>query len=784
MNPHESPEPEQQTTANTDGINESKPSAAQLENIQEANLQKFKLSKSGGDVALALFENVGEIRDPIDPEEDRKLVRKVDWMILPYIAVCYAFFYGTEYNWLSSVFYFGFLVWALPTNFLLQRFPIAKYLGANIFAWGTFLVLQAVAPNFTVLAVLRAISGAAEACADPAFMIITSMWYTRREQPIKVGLWYTANGIGIALGGLLGYGIGNIKGALASWKYEFIIVGALCCAWGIVIAVFLPDNPITSKTLSQREKKIVIERLRENQTGVENKKLKLYQVREAFADFKLYFFFMIALLQAIVNGGTSNFGTLIIKGFDFSTLITAVLQIPYGVLIFIAILACVFINDRLPPNNRCFMLVLFLLPNVAGAFGLRFVPDDQRVARLICCYLTGSINASFVLLLSLQTANIAGHTKKVVTSACLFLGYCVGNIAGPFIYKSDQAPNLPPRPPFLSLPLDPSGPPGNAWGLYGKDDRLGALNLLTPAIVAAAAASEIRTGDRVSLDWSLNNPSQPSFDRAPFESKLVNRAHPNGEKRTVNDDILHFNTQCSSQWDGFRHYDEGYQKAKRYYNNTTQDDLENPEKIGIDAWVEKGGIVGRGVLLDYASFCARHALPLDAFTSSDITLEHLKQVAAEQNVTFQSGDILLIRSGFTAGYNAKDDAAQKAVAARASSDFLGVEPTKDVLRWIWETGFAAVAGDAPSFERAPIAGPHTAVGGVWKGEAWEEEMQSGGLLHQWLLGGWGLPIGEMFDLEALSVKCAELGRWTFFVSSMPLKVPGGVASPPNAVAIF
>ncbi|KAJ3957521.1 hypothetical protein N0V92_005917 [Colletotrichum tropicale] len=381
MNPHESPQLQQRTISNTNGINEIKPSAAQLENIEEADLQKFKLSKSGGDVALALFDNVGEIHDPIDPEEDRKLVRKVDWMILPYISVCYAFFY---------------------------RFPIAKYLGANIFAWGTFLMLQAVAPNFTVLAVLRAGE---------------SMWYTRREQPIKIGLWYTANGIGIALGGLLGYGIGNIKGTLASWKYEFIIVGALCCAWGIVIAVFLPDNPITSKTLSKREKKIVIERLKENQTGVENKTLKLYQVREAFTDFKLYFFFMIALLQAIVNG-----------------VITAVLQIPYGVLIFIAILACVFINDRLPPNNRCFMLVLFLVPNVAGAFGLRFVPDEQRVGRLICYYLTGSINASFVLLLSLQTANIAGHTKKVVTSACLFLGYCVGNIAGPFFYKSDQAP--------------------------------------------------------------------------------------------------------------------------------------------------------------------------------------------------------------------------------------------------------------------------------------------------------------------------------------------------------
>ncbi|KAF6803363.1 putative cyclase [Colletotrichum sojae] len=343
----------------------------------------------------------------------------------------------------------------------------------------------------------------------------------------------------------------------------------------------------------------------------------------------------------------------------------------------------------------------------------------------------------------------------------------------------------PPRPPFSSLPLDPNGPAGNAWGLYGKDDRLGALNLLTPAVVAAAAASEIKTGDRVSLDWALNNPSQPSFDRAPFESRLVNRKSNDGRERTVNDDILHFNTQCSSQWDGFRHY--GYQKAKRYYNNTSQEDLENPEKIGIDAsaaWVEKGGIVGRGVLLDYAAFCARNSIPIDPFTSISIPIAHLQQIAAESNITFRTGDILFVRSGFTEAYNARDDAAQRSVAARASPDFLGVEPTTTALRWIWETGFAAVAGDAPSFERAPIAGPHTAPGKAWAGEAWEDEMQTGGLLHQWLLGGWGLPIGEMFDLEALSAKCRELGRWTFFVSSVPLKVPGGVASPPNAVAIF
>lgn len=212
---------------------------------------QWKVSKAGdGDVAMALFRSPTEIHEPIDPVEEKKVVRKIDMMILPYLAVCYAFFYidkttlsyaaifgieddlnlvGEEYSWLSSIFYFGFLAWALPTNLLMQRLPVGRYLGFNIFCWGAFLMIQAAAKNFAGLATLRAFAGAAEACSDPSFMLITSMWYTRRQQPIRMGLWYTANGFGIALGGLLGFGIGNIRGGLPSWKFEFLIIGALCC---------------------------------------------------------------------------------------------------------------------------------------------------------------------------------------------------------------------------------------------------------------------------------------------------------------------------------------------------------------------------------------------------------------------------------------------------------------------------------------------------------------------------------------------------------------------------
>lgn len=86
----------------------------------------------------------------------------------------------------------------------MQRCPPARYLAFNIFMWGVLLMVQAAAKSFASLAALRILSGAFEAIADPAFMMITSMYYTRAEQPSRIAAWYAWNGIGVAGGGLIG----------------------------------------------------------------------------------------------------------------------------------------------------------------------------------------------------------------------------------------------------------------------------------------------------------------------------------------------------------------------------------------------------------------------------------------------------------------------------------------------------------------------------------------------------------------------------------------------------
>lgn len=161
------------------------------------------------------------------------------------------------------------------------------------------------------------------------------------------------------------------------------------------------------------------------------------------------------------------------------------------------------------------------------------------------------------------------------------------------------------------------------------------------------------------------------------------------------------------------------------------------------------------MLLDYAEWASSKGIKVDALSSTPIPLAHLKELIEEQDISLIPGDILFIRSGFTSAYDKLTLTEQKALSERESPDFIGVEAGKETLQWLWEQRFAAVAGDAPSFERAPIAGPHADLDHM---------------LHQWLLAGWGMPIGELFDLEGLARHCKKTGRRTFFVSSMPLRV--------------
>ncbi|KAL6231980.1 hypothetical protein BDW75DRAFT_247556 [Aspergillus navahoensis] len=324
------------------------------------------------------------------------------------------------------------------------------------------------------------------------------------------------------------------------------------------------------------------------------------------------------------------------------------------------------------------------------------------------------------------------------------------------------------RPRFEDLPLGPGDPPWSAWRLYGPDDELGTLNLLTPDAVTQAAR-EIHTGHRIGLDLPIDYLGKPSHGRQGLAHKIIWK-----NPRSVHDDEVNFNTQISTQWDGLRHL--GYYREKLWYNGVAQPQISGSSEdrttaLGIHAWA-KQGIVGRGVLIDYYRWRLAQGKPFDTMSAHPITQEELVACAQDQGLQFKQGDILFVRSGWRVGYEQLSPEARLQWGASPQA-WVGVETTIKTLKWVWETGFSACAGDAPGWECLKEGKPPR-----------PEEAMRGYISHEIMIAGWGMPLGEYFDLEALSEECHRQKRYAFFVSSVPLHVTGGVASPANTIAIF
>ncbi|KAK1761955.1 putative cyclase-domain-containing protein [Phialemonium atrogriseum] len=335
-------------------------------------------------------------------------------------------------------------------------------------------------------------------------------------------------------------------------------------------------------------------------------------------------------------------------------------------------------------------------------------------------------------------------------------------------------------PDFGDLPKVEGMPQGCAWGVFDKDgkkDLLGTLNFLTPQVVQAAAA-EVKAGVSISLNWPLNAFKIPlPFRRSPTHTVVDLREA--GLESDGWDDELEFNTQCSSQWDSLTHFPDqatglAYNGAKPTKEGLSVSSTEENGLPTCEHWHARGGIVGRGVLVDYKAYAEETAqtgaVPYSPFDGHRITVQELEAVAKHQGVEFRPGDILIVRTGYTELLEGPTEAL---VPQLSKGTLSGVHGTEETARWVWNHRFAAVAGDSHGFEAIPPVKPDGSVAGM-----------SDLVLHQWFLVMFGLPIGELWDLKALSAHCKKSGRYSFMLSSVPLNHPGLVASPPNALAIF
>jgi hypothetical protein len=202
----------------------------------------------------------------------------------------------------------------------------------------------------------------------------------------------------------------------------------------------LDNNVATARFFTPLEKQQALERLRANQTGIGSDEFKWAHIFELAMEPKSYLWIGLALLLNIGASVTGTFGPLILSGFGFDSFQSSLLNIPFGAVQLIVILLSSWITQKF--RLRFATLAAFMLPVVAGSAMLYALPrgPSSKAALLAAYYMLAFLFAGNTLLISWMASNTAGATKSAATMALYQIGSSTGNIIGPLLFNSNEAP--------------------------------------------------------------------------------------------------------------------------------------------------------------------------------------------------------------------------------------------------------------------------------------------------------------------------------------------------------
>ncbi|KAL2821223.1 major facilitator superfamily domain-containing protein [Aspergillus granulosus] len=348
---------------------------------------------------------------------------------------------GNQYSLVGSIAPIAQLAWQPFSSFLIVKVPHRILMPSLVFGWGVAQTCMAACHSFGGLMAARFFLGLFEAGCLPLFSLITSQWYRRAEQPIRVAAWYSTNGLATTVAAALSYGLGHIQsGVLAEWQIIFLFVGLITVLSAPVIYLVLDDDIPSARFLDETEKLQAMQRLRANQTGTGTREFKIYQVTEAALEVKTYLWIGMTILLNIGAGVTNVFGPLILSGLGFDKYRTTLLNMPFGVLQLLVILFASYLAQKVRLKGMIF--ALFILPVVAGLGILFALPHDNSVqgALMAGYYLLAFIFGGNPLIVTWIVGNTAGTTKQSIVMSLYNGASAAGNIIGPLLFNEKDAP--------------------------------------------------------------------------------------------------------------------------------------------------------------------------------------------------------------------------------------------------------------------------------------------------------------------------------------------------------
>ncbi|RMD42086.1 hypothetical protein DV735_g3027, partial [Chaetothyriales sp. CBS 134920] len=416
-------------------------------------------SIKGADRAL---DYVGEERVELTEEDNKRIRRKTDKVILAILVWVYflqildksvlgygALFgmeedtglTGNQYSFLGSIAPIAQLAWQPFSSVLIVKVPHRILMPTLCLGWGIAQACMAACHNYPSLLAARFFLGLFEAGCLPLFSVITAQWYRRSEQPLRVAAWYGTNGIATIVAAALSYGLGSIKSnLLKEWQIIFLFVGLVTIVSAPVVYYFLDNDIPSARFLTEHEKAQAIERLRANQTGTGSRSFKMAHVYEVLLEPKTWLFIGMSLLLNVGASVSNTFGPLILKGLGFDKYRTSLLNMPFGLLQFLVILAASYAAQKAKLKSA--VIGTFIVPVIAGLVMLFVLGrgKSQQAPLLVAYYLLAFLFGCNPLIVSWIVANTGGTTKKSVIMSLYNAGSSAGNIVGPLLFNKKDAP--------------------------------------------------------------------------------------------------------------------------------------------------------------------------------------------------------------------------------------------------------------------------------------------------------------------------------------------------------
>ncbi|EWZ02473.1 hypothetical protein FOCG_07013 [Fusarium oxysporum f. sp. radicis-lycopersici 26381] len=404
-------------------------------------------------------------------EEEAKLIRKVDFTIMPLLVLGFFalqldrgnignaltdFFMAdvgitqSQFNVGQQLLSAGIVLLEIPSNFILYRVGPAKWIGSQIIAWGLVATFQAFQKGLGAFLSTRLLLGLCEAGFIPAGLYTITRWYKRDETSKRFSIYFLGNMIASGASGLIAYGILHMRGVggLGGWQWLFILEGIFTILVGILFILFFPDSPFNPVSLfkfgvfTEREREILTKRiLKDDPSKIHAKpNVTKEEFRNVMTNWRLIPHVLLTISALAPATTMGSYSPSLVKSFGYERLKSNALVSIGSWALVVTNLLWGYLGDKLQMRGPlvAFGIFMFWAFTIADRV-MVFSPDGHtRFALLTLTHAFGwqwhPLNGSWMSL------NAGSAGERSITMAILIMSANTSGIIGSQLFQERDAP--------------------------------------------------------------------------------------------------------------------------------------------------------------------------------------------------------------------------------------------------------------------------------------------------------------------------------------------------------